>query len=301
MNVYEFLLLITNRHQEKNVKKDRQEFPCDLCGTDEAVEVPYARLYTNDEPIHICRRCGFVYVKYRRSADEIARSWSEEIFGSNYTARIPAVKARQVYVADFIDVNIGLKGRKLVDIGAGEGQFLEIVKKEYDADIFGIEPSKENCTTIKKAGFGCYNGTIGSYLQSDSKEQYDVATIMWTLENCMSLKEMLGGAYNLLKPGGYLAVATGSRILVPFKKRLQDYYGVNPRDTHCFRFSANTLKGVLATNGFEVKHENRYIDTDYLVMVAQKCPQEKEIPWTGDDFLKVYDFFARWHAESIYY
>ncbi|SMP83299.1 hypothetical protein SAMN06295888_1821 [Desulfonatronum zhilinae] len=38
------------------------KFPCDLCGSTQSVEAPYARLYTNDQPIHICKECGFVYV-----------------------------------------------------------------------------------------------------------------------------------------------------------------------------------------------------------------------------------------------
>ena len=51
---------------------DHTEYPCDVCGCDKAVEVPYARLYTGDQPIHICKGCGFVYVRRRRDA---AKAW----------------------------------------------------------------------------------------------------------------------------------------------------------------------------------------------------------------------------------
>ena len=53
---------------------DPNQFPCDLCGETDAVEVPHCREYTNGQPIHICRRCGFVHVKLRRSAEGIAAS-----------------------------------------------------------------------------------------------------------------------------------------------------------------------------------------------------------------------------------
>ncbi|SMP83141.1 hypothetical protein SAMN06295888_1742 [Desulfonatronum zhilinae] len=79
-------------------------------------------------------------MQHRRDPEAIARCWSEELYGSQYTARIPAVKARQVYVADFLDMSIGLQDNLLVDIGAGEGQFLEIAAREYKARPFGIEP-----------------------------------------------------------------------------------------------------------------------------------------------------------------
>ena len=96
--------------------REYNEYPCDLCGHNQAVEVPNCREYTNGQAIHICVNCGFVYVKYRRSAEDIASSWSDEIFGDGYTARIPAVKARQVYVAETIDTEVGLRGKYFGDI-----------------------------------------------------------------------------------------------------------------------------------------------------------------------------------------
>lgn len=283
------------------MKDTFSEFPCDLCGSSDSIEVPYARLYTNDQPIHVCKKCGFVYVRFRRSPDRIAEAWSHELYGDDYTARIPAVKARQVYVADFIDAHIGLKGKTLVDIGAGEGQFLEISRDMYGAEVFGIEPSEANCRGMSKARIDCFNGTIEDYMCSGNHKPAEIVTIMWTLENCNSCRSMLEGAYRMLEVGGYLVVATGSRILVPFKKPLFDYLGDHPADTHCFRFSANTLRGILAVSGFEVFKVNRYQDTDYLCVIAQKAPQGKNIEWKGDHYLEVYAFFERWHHESIFY
>jgi hypothetical protein len=281
-----------------------EEFSCDLCGSTDAVEVPYVRFYTNNEPIHICKACGFVYVIKRRTAQSIADSWSDDLYGDGYTARIPAVKARQTYVAEFIDTNIGLKGKDLCDIGTGEGQFLEIVRaSEYGAQVFGTEASKKNCTKLAKSGINHFQGTIEDFSKSKQIKNYkaDIATIMWTLENCRSCLDMLSGAYSLLKDDGYIVLATGSRILVPFKKPLNLYFSKNPADTHAFRFSANTLRGILAVSGFEVKFVNQYLDSDILCMIAQKKKKSVKISWIGDDFIKVYDFFERWHKETIHY
>lgn len=281
----------------------QSEFPCDLCGDNRAIEVPNARLYTlNSDPIHICMNCGFVYVKYRRSAEEIARSWSDDIYGKGYTARIPLVKARQTYVADFMDVNINLKDKFLVDIGAGEGQFLEMARDEYGANVFGIEPSDANCKEMRGNGLDCFAGTIEGYAASGNKKKADVVTVMWTLENCMSCTGMMKTAYEIVNDDGYVVLATGSRILVPFKKPM-DYYMQSPRpnDTHCFRFSAKTLEGLLAVSGFKLVHINRFIDTDWLVVIGQKQPAGTTIEWKGDDYIKVANYFERWHQESIHY
>jgi SAM-dependent methyltransferase len=278
-----------------------KEYPCDLCGSGEAVEVPYARLYTNNQPIHICKLCGFVHVKSRRSPEEIADTWSDQLYGEGYTARIPAVKARQTYVADFIDLKIGLKNKDVVDIGAGEGQFMEIVKDQYAGRPFGIEPSPANCRDMRKNGFDCFEGTIEDYSDSVTDRRADIVTILWTLENCCSCREMLKGAYDLLEAGGHVAIATGSRILVPFKKPLFEYLGDHPADTHAFRFSANTLEGLLAVSGFETVYSNRYWDTDSLCIIAVKRSQDSHISWQGDNYLKVYHFFERWHQDTMFY
>lgn len=276
-------------------------FPCDLCGGTETFEVPYARLYTNDQPVHVCRSCGFVYVRERRGAQEIANSWSHDIYGEGYTARIPAVVARQTYVADTLNNVVGLKGKLVYDIGAGEGQFLEIVRNQYGARTYGLEPSAANCASMRAGGFDCFHGTIEQYLGSTATVQADVATIMWTLENCVSCTDMLRAAYRCLPLGGHLLVATGSRVLVPFKKPLYDYFSSNPSDTHCFRFSANTLQGLMASTGFKPVFVNRYLDTDYLVVIGEKRPEGEKIPWLGDNPLAVHNFFERWHNETAFY
>lgn len=274
------------------------KFPCDLCGAMDAVEVPHARVYTADQPIHICVTCGFVYVKSRRSAEEIAASWTHEIFGAGYTAAYPGVAGRLAYVAEFVDQTVGLRGMSVAEVGAGEGFFLELARERYAASVFGIEPSPANCERMAGLGIDCVATTIEQY-DGSRNGSFDLVMVLWTLENCQDLRALLGGARRLLKPGGRIVVATGSRILVPFKKPLWAYLSRNPADTHSFRFSANTIRGALAVAGLETTHLNRYLDTDVLCAIGS--PREADVPWSHDDYLAVHGFFERWHADTALY
>ena len=272
--------------------------PCDLCGEVDAFEVPHCRAYTGGQPIHICRACGFVHVKERRSAREIADAWSNEIYGTGYTAAVPAVTARLVYVAETLNRQVGLAGRRVCEIGAGEGHFLQLVRgPAYGADVFGVEPSPANSKRLGEAGIEHFQGTIEEF--EGAEGAFDVAAVLWTLENCHDLKAMLRGARRILKPDGTLVVATGSRILVPFKKPLQAYFSMNAADTHSFRFSAATLQGALAVSGFDTTYVNRYIDHDVLLVLGRPASGKPE--WNGDDPLAVHSFFERWHAETAVY
>lgn len=287
------------------------DFPCDLCGSNEAIEIPNVREYTNGQVLHICKKCGLIHAKKRRSAQQVADTWTNQIFGDpkvlsplSYSARNPHVKARQTYLAEFIDTHVGMKGKKLVDIGAGEGQFLEMAR-QLGANVFGVEPSPKNCVIMKQNNINFFEGTVEQYHEhlrkTNSANSAEICTMMFTLECTQNPRAMLNATYELLNEGGHVAIGTGSRILVPFKKPLHNFLSSSPVDTHPIHLSFNTLRGLLATCGFEVTHFNPYVENDNLTVLARKVPKTQKIEWKPDDYLRVADFFERWHKESLYY
>lgn len=280
-----------------------RDFSCDLCGDTRAIEIPHVRKYTDGQVIHICKNCGFIYVKKRRSYDEITEVWSKKLFGKAYTSRTPLMLARHTYVAEFIDQNLSLKNKKVCDVGAGEGQFLSIAKNNYGARVFGIEHSAANCGILKKSGIGFFQGAIEDYVKSRPGYRADIATVMWTLENTASPRDMLMCSRHIIKDGGYIVIATGSRILAPFSKPLSLYLSSYPADTHPSRFSVNTLTALLAVTGYKVTHINPYLnDSLVLCVIAKKSAKLDECTKIkGDDFRKVRDFFERWHKETKHY
>ncbi len=287
--------------------EDVRDYPCALCGGETFAPIACVAPYTNGQILHVCEGCGLVQVPRRRSAATIAAIWSDEVFADaytdrTYTARIPHVLARQTFVAATINDTLGLKGKRVCEIGAGEGQFLEILRgAEYGADVFGIEPSARNCESLAELGIENFCGTIEDWRASDQakRKRFDIVAILWTLENTSDPRTMLEGAHEMLAENGHVVVATGSRILVPFKKPLSYYLGRGePVDQHPFHFSANTLEGLLAETGFRKIFVNRYIDNDILCVIARKSGPAGSIPWRGDDWRAVVDFFERWHRET---
>jgi 2-polyprenyl-3-methyl-5-hydroxy-6-metoxy-1,4-benzoquinol methylase len=287
------------------------DFPCDLCGKGDAMEVPHVREYTGGQVLHICKNCGLIYAKKRRSCERVAEVWTTQIFGdpnvlsaTSYSSRNPHVRSRMVYLAEFIHKSIPLKGKRVCDIGAGEGQFLEIIEP-MGAEVFGIEPSPTNCKLLEESGFPFYQGTVERYSQAMKEAQpsrlFDLVTLMFTLECTQKPLTMLEIAHDMLKSEGHIAVHTGSRILVPFKKPLHNFLGCSPVDTHPVHLSFNTLKGLLARAAFQVTQFNPYVENDNLCVLARKTPKGTKIEWQGDDSQQVADFFERWHKESLHY
>lgn len=280
-----------------------QEFSCDVCGSTLAVDVPYVRQYTGGQYIHICKTCGFIYVKKRRSYGTVANEWSDAMAKKAYRATTPLMKARHTYVAEFLHQKVGLRGKRVCDIGAWNGRFLEILRNEYGAKVFGIEPSKAHCTLMKSHDIPCFRGAVEDYVMHKQQKRWaDIVTMLWTLENTPAPKEMLRAAHTILKPRGHVVVATGSRILVPFAKPLSLYLGKNPVDTHPSRFSFNTLTSLLRVCGFEAVHVSPYLNDGFLMcVIGRKAAVPKRPKIVKDDYRKVAAFFKKWHKDSTWY
>ena len=157
-----------------------------------------------------------------------------------------------------------MKGKLLLDIGAGEGTFLKMAR-ERGAEVIGLEPCMGNVGKIIDDGIVCWPGTIED---TEGSDRFDIITILWTLENCADCIGMLKRAREWLKPDGVVVVATGSRILVPFKKPLSKYFSDNPADTHCFRFSSRSLFRALKKVGLLAAENNSFVDSDCMVVAA---------------------------------
>ena len=286
-------------------------FSCDVCESSDAIEVPYVKEYTGGQLVHICKGCGLVYVKKRRSYKEVADVWSNELFGNpgtllpnSYSALNAHVKSRLVYFAEFINEKVGLKNKKLCDIGAGEGHFFDLTNK-MDAIAFGIEPSNRNCILLREKKIECFEGTIEEYKEHMDKTSRtytpDIITLSFTLECTQNPANTLHIANSILEEGGLVAIHTGSRIMVPFKKPIYNFFSHVSMDSHPVQFSFNSLRGLLAKEGFKIIHVNPFIENDNLCVIAKKMPQGTLILHEGDDYLQVADFFERWHKESLYY
>lgn len=294
---------------------DLFQFPCDVCGSMDAAAIPVVPHYTQGQNLYTCKTCGFVFAHWRRADEVIKRTWAEDMFRGtfdvektvegkhvSYTARVPAVIARLTYAAEFVDKEIGLTGKAVSDVGAGEGDFLRMVRDRKNvASVFGVEPSADNGRILQSVGIDHFVGGIEEFVAHgwDKVRRPDIVTINWTIENSQSARRFMENVFAVLPDGGHLAVATGSRILVPFRKPLHYYFNADtPVDLHAFHFSYNALRNLMIVTGFQPVAHNRFIDTDYLCVIGRKSEAPINARPEYDDYRAVIDFFERWKNET---
>ena len=284
----------------------------DYRGIGESIVVPNSRKLTNGFEINISKYSGLVSVLKRRSSKKIANIWSQNIFakkfsdkksfGKFYTAKIPAVIARQTYCLETILLKLKIKSKSICDIGAGEGDFLKMLnKRKIASNLFAIEPSKRNCQQLTRNKIKNFQGTIEDFSNQNQKFFFDILTVMWTMCNTSDPNEVLKSAHKLCKKNGYIVIAESSRILVPFKKPIQMYIGKGNPDNHAFHFSKNSLCNLLVLNKFRPVYVNRYIDSDCLLVIAKKINYIETKNLKVDNFKKVKLFFSDWYKDSKKY
>lgn len=279
---------------------------CDVCGQDAPLDIPTLEHYGLLGQIVVCSACGFVYVPMRRTAQQIADSWTHDIFGAGYSSEVPYVKARLYWVAQEISSAVDLRNKTVVDVGAGEGALLRnLLQVESTTRLIGIDPSERHAESLRQNGFEAFCGTAQEAAEAGAfSGDADLVTLTWTLENSNDCREVLSSCRALLHPGGHIAIATGSRLLVPFKKPLADYLTTQrPADTHAFRFSRRSLGNLLQTEGFEVEWENQWADSDWMLLIARKTSDSPSgqfdiKPEARDSSSSIIEFFSEWHRNS---
>jgi hypothetical protein len=98
-------------------------------------------------------------------------------------------------------------------------------------------------------------------------------------------------------------IAESSRILVPFKKPIYNYFNSKFKSSyHPWHFSYNSLQNLLEICNFRVVFANRYYDENDLFVICQKQDKKKHRPKIIiDNYKKIIKFFRRWKIESNLY
>jgi 2-polyprenyl-3-methyl-5-hydroxy-6-metoxy-1,4-benzoquinol methylase len=153
-------------------------------------------------------------------------------------------------------------GRTLLDVGAYIGVFVEIAGAHgWLAE--GIEPSSWAVAQAQKRGLSVRQGTQHSAHLMD--RTFDVVTMWDVIEHVNDPNAELRKAFQLLKPGGWLAVHTMD--IDSLTARLMGGRWPWLMDMHLYYFSRQTLQAMLRKIGYEVVwsgYQGRYLRLGYL-------------------------------------
>jgi len=157
-----------------------------------------------------------------------------------------------------------LKGKKLLDIGCGTGEFL-VVMQNLGYQVSGVD-FNEKAVNFAKNHLdieNVYPDDVIKFLEN-KKEEYDVITAFEIIEHINNPKKLLELVYQTLKPGGYFALSLPNR---------ERYWGkISPKIEnwdfpyqHLTRWNLESLKRLTENHLFEVVITRKEIPTGWFM------------------------------------
>ena len=155
------------------------------------------------------------------------------------------------------------KGR-ILDIGAGVGDFLSVCKND-GWETVGIEPSEKAKTIAKRKGVSFVDNL--SELESNS---FDVITMWHVLEHVPDLENQIKELKRLIKPSGTVIIAVPN-----FKSYDASHYGIfwaaYDIPIHLWHFSKTAIKKLFVKENLElIKVLPMKFDSFYVSLLSEK-------------------------------
>jgi len=154
--------------------------------------------------------------------------------------------------------------KRLLDIGAGTGDFLLSAKKN-NWEVEGIEPSDKAKKLATEKGIPLHVS-----VEDLKNKNFEVITMWHVLEHVPDVKKQLQEIHSLLSEDGYVIIAVPN-----FKSFDASYYkefwAAYDVPKHLWHFSQKGIKRLFKENQFElVKTKPLYFDSFYVSLLSEK-------------------------------
>lgn len=230
---------------------------CFICNTDNSEKFITAQntlgITEQKFTLYKCKNCGLVFLNPFLDYKELETYYPEDSWGTRGNKL-------EGYYRDFI-INRELKmmlggikgkGKRLLDVGSGTGEFLYHAKK-LGFEVYGLETSK-HMVKYSKETFGLPNILDSDLLSASYPEEYfDVILCNQVLEHLTNPFEYLKEVKRILKKDGNLVIQGTNISSYQFKMFREKWWGLS-LPQHIYLFNPETITLALKKAGFNVSN-----------------------------------------------
>jgi SAM-dependent methyltransferase len=154
---------------------------------------------------------------------------------------------RQKQFANIIE-QYGLRGKKALEIGAGRGEYMELLK-EAGLDIYGIENNEENVCACEKEDFNIIKGFLGdgSFKGCIKNGPFGFFCSFNYFEHLPKLKQSISEIIENLTIDAYGLIEVPNSNLI-----IEDGLINELIVDHIYYFTVDSFSNMLSSNGFDV-------------------------------------------------
>lgn len=209
----------------------------------------------SDLLIFECTQCGLV-----QTCQEPVSYYREVIRASAFSSEMASFRKQQL--KNWVNKH-QLQGRSVLEVGAGKGEYLQLLH-QAGLNVFGTEYGEASVHSCRQLGLQVYQAfPDGSGLKIDDAP-FDAFATFNFMEHWPSPKNSLRDIAHLLKPEALGLVEVPNFDMILKKNLFTEFIS-----DHISYFTANTLRLMLETSGFEVLEINS-IWFDYILSATVK-------------------------------
>ena len=235
---------------------------CALCGKKQQVELLYEATFAEKDieidkysarrlpdRIHYrilkCRRCSLIFSSPILLPGKIAKFYRESL--CNYDEQIPYLI--KTYMGLFDRFNELLtRNPRVLEIGCGNGFFLNALAKKGIKDVYGVEPSPK---MVSLAGADLQQRIKTDIFKKNqfAKNFFDLICCFHTLDHLIDPNEFVRESFSLLKKRGLVLVVVHDTegLSVKVFGESSAIFDIE----HIFLFNKKTLRDIFHRHGFE--------------------------------------------------
>lgn len=204
-----------------------------------------------------CSQCGAVYID-----TEANQSHFSNYYNSGYSKTISYVETFGKDVANKYFTNIYNsfkeyinKNSKILDMGAGRGEFSQFLQTLGYDNIIAVEPSKDNYEHMVKNHLNSFFADSFSINQKTNMK-FDLIVLSHTLEHILDFKDALLNLKKLLNPNGiiYIEVPNSQKY---DKVDFPSYFFFTFE--HIIHFTKSDFENLAKSYGFKLLQTNDYL------------------------------------------
>jgi len=249
---------------------------CPVCNQNKLVDYMEVKDHSISKEVfqlQTCSTCTFTFTQNAPSEGSIGPYYeSEEYISHSDTQKSMMDKIYHKVRARMLDSKLntinelGLSGKRLLDVGAGTGYFLNHMKKN-NWSVLGIEVNEE-ARKIAKDKFGI--DTIVPSKLFDIHEKFNAITLWHVLEHIHKLNENIAKFHSLLLEDGALIIAVPNHTSND-AKRYKDYWAAYDVPRHLWHFSPKSMETLMSKHGFDlIKKKSMPFDAFYVSLLSEK-------------------------------
>ena len=200
-----------------------------------------------------CRTCGQTQLWPFPSLEDLRRA-----YGRDYTLFTEGENARGTLFAVLARLNAMLAeaayrkalapGTRALDVGCGNGIFLQRLRDQFGIDGTGIDFSEIAVSLTRQRGI---RATHGTFLDAELQlESFDFIFMNHYLEHVIRPTAELKRAFDVLRPGGMIFGEMPNFDAIE-RRWFGPYWGGNHAPRHTFQFTPALLRKRLVDAGFE--------------------------------------------------